>query len=96
MVSFIFWTVFAKFGLFANAQTFANQDEPGVCTPALRKYSEDTVEDPVILDESDESGSVTSWVEVARKKKKKTDGMKPINLGSKQSGEKLTLFTKRS
>ena len=55
------------------------------------------IEDSIILDESDESGPLTSWTEVAGKKKKKTDGPKPIKLeGKKQSVEKLTLFTKRS
>jgi hypothetical protein len=54
------------------------------------------IEDSIILDESDESGPLTSWTEVAGKKKKKTDGPKPIKLEGKQSVEKLTLFTKRS
>ena len=53
--------------------------------------------DSGISNHGDESGSAESWTEVAsKKKKKKTDGLKTINLGGKQSDEKLTLFTKRS
>jgi hypothetical protein len=53
--------------------------------------------DSGISNDGDESGSATSWTEVAsKKKKKKTDALKSFNLGGKQSDEKLTLFTKRS
>ena len=65
--------------------------------PVRKECVEDSIiEDSIILDESDESGPLTSWTEVAGKKKKKTDGPKPIKLEGKQSVEKLTLFTKRS
>ena len=51
--------------------------------------------DSGISNDGDKSGSAMSWTEVASKKKK-TDGLKTINVDGKQSDEKLTLFTKQS